>query len=153
MTNQKLKSKKIKIFLKDYGGKLLLLLLLLVGIWFICYRIKITPSTEHLFWTFSTVMQSFVALGAILGMVVVFRLQGINSEIENLIPRPRKRMQYWGGTAKDVLREGKKYLKDVPELRPEMQYLEELLDDRVCVHNCGIVKVEVNLVEVVQERK
>lgn len=109
-----------------------LFLLLLIGMYFICYTRKIALSREHLFWTFSTVMQSFVALGALLGMVAVFKLQVINNRIENLVLNVREKMQYFEGTPEDVLHEGQKRLEEdlkLSTLQYRIPQLEKLFDE------------------------
>ena len=41
-------------------------------------------SQDLLFWTFSTIVQSFVAFISLLGMVAVYKLQSINSDRDKL---------------------------------------------------------------------
>ena len=57
----------------------------LICVYFYSKYKEIILSSDLLFWTFSTVMQSFMALGALLGMVAVFRLQVINSRKEKIV--------------------------------------------------------------------
>ncbi|MCK4905479.1 hypothetical protein KAS42_04490 [bacterium] len=126
----------MKNFIKSYWWKLLLLII----IWFICYTINITLSQEHLFWTFSTVMQSFVALGALLGMVAVFRLQIINNKSDIIALSLRKPIIYFRGMPastylpEDILCEGNKILKEEgnkvgSEIKLGLPQLEKLFDE------------------------
>ena len=110
--------------------------MLLIALWFICFKIKITLSQEHLFWTFSTVMQSFVALGALLGMVAVFKLQVTDNKIDSLALALRSLMHDFPEriaglfSSEDVLNEAKEHSRSSTSLQPGIEHLEEFLEEK-----------------------
>jgi len=70
--------------------------LILLGIF--SYK-NIIISEDVLFWTFSTIIQSFVALLALLGMVAIYRLQSLESELNHLCDTIRIYVEFFIGLA------------------------------------------------------
>ncbi len=70
----------------------IILIFIAVSMW---RDIKI--SEDVLFWTFSTVVQAFMALIALLGMVGIYKLQVINNEIDKTVELIRMTVQYFRG--------------------------------------------------------
>lgn len=85
--------------------------LILLGI--ILYK-KFIISEDALFWTFSTIVQSFVALLALLGMVAIYRLQSLEGELSHLCETTRSYVEYFKGpparayTHEEIITECKK---------------------------------------------
>ena len=98
--------------------KYFILTTLFIIIWGFSWNKKISASLDLLFWTFSTVAQVFVALGALLGMVAVFKLQIINNEIERMIPSLENLIFPFRGfhgkylSQEEILNEGEEIIKE-----------------------------------------
>jgi hypothetical protein len=58
---------------------------------------NIIISEDVLFWTFSTIVQSFIALLALLGMVAIYRLQALENELNYLCEITRPLVEYFRG--------------------------------------------------------
>lgn len=90
---------------------------------------------ELLFWTFSTIFTSFLALGGVLAGIANSKLRDINGKIQKLTKNPRKKMEYYKGTPQDVLLKWKKLSVGVqstfPAAQSEINKIEELLSDKV----------------------
>lgn len=56
---------------------------------------------DTLFWTFSTVVQSFVAYVSLLGMVGVYKLQKLRSNKEHIAESMRNNIKYFRGAESD----------------------------------------------------
>lgn len=89
---------------------------------------------DLLYWTFSTTAQAFVALGALFGMISVFKLQTTNNAIEVLSLKLKDLMVYFRGTSafyyssEDILREGKIIIsEDHPASRDKVNMLKSVI--------------------------
>lgn len=82
-------------------------------------------SQDLLFWTFSTIVQSFVAFLALLGMVAIYRIQIFRRNIETLAGAMRNHLKQHRGSEVDGYTT-EKIIKDTKGLagnRPDMEIL------------------------------
>ena len=75
-------------------------------------------------------MQSFVALGALLGMIAVFKLQVINSNIEKLESLLRSDSKDWKGTLEEFLNEHENSWETNPYLKSLPYQIGKLSDEK-----------------------
>jgi len=92
------------------------LILLVLCVLVISLRLKPNVPTDLLFETFSAVIQTFVSVMALLGMVGVFKLEILNSKINNLAESAKRLLVYFRGPPgqyllpEDVLEEGERII-------------------------------------------
>ncbi len=90
--------KSIKTYEKVIIGSIIILSILLFIISFI---FKFKPSIDTLFWTFSTIAQSLLALIAFVGVLALFKLQKVNIEQSRLCEIARLYVRNFKGTEAD----------------------------------------------------
>jgi len=112
----------------------LVLALISAFIYAFSYFYKIKISEELLYWMFSSILQSYVALGALVGMIAVFKMQIIHNRIENIasaLEDPMVRLR--GRPAffylpEDILREGNRLIEEVhPASQGEISILKKIM--------------------------
>ena len=95
------RASKLIISNKDKIIIIAIMLVLSILIFIISFKFELKPTIDTLFWTFSTIAQSLLALVAFVGILVLFKLQKVDVELSRLCEIARVHVRDFKGTEAD----------------------------------------------------